>query len=172
MQDTSNFADENVQRALRHCLGRFATGITVVTTQAATGEPVGLTVNSFNSVSLNPPLILWSLAKRSNWLETFNAAPHFAVNILAADQEALSQRFASARGPGFADLTWSAGQTGSPILPGCLATLECRTVQQIDGGDHVIYLAAVEHFSTHDGDPLLFFAGRYATLPQPVLSAA
>lgn len=147
----------------RRALGRFVTGVTVVTTRDAEGRPIGLTANSFNSVSLDPPLVLWSLARRSANLAAFEAASHFAVNILADDQTALSERFARPSEDRFAGLDWTEGLGGAPVLAGCAATFECRTESRHEGGDHVIFLGRVERFDHAERVPLAFHGGRYAT---------
>ncbi len=155
---------ENDHRALRDALGAFATGITVVTALDADGRAIGLTVNSFNTVSLDPPLILWSLSRASPNLATFRAASHFAVNVLAAGQQALSERFARRGADKFAGLEWASGLGGAPLLPGCCAVLECRNELQHDGGDHLIFIGRVERYSRGDAEPLLYFGGRYRQL--------
>ena len=154
-------------RELRNTLGTFATGVTIVTTRAPDKTPVGLTVNSFSSVSLDPPLVLWSLAKTSRTLEVFTTQPHWAVNILAEDQEALSNRFASAGEDKFAGVDIEDGAGGAPLLPGCTARLECRTVFQYEGGDHVILVGEVLSFEREDRRPLVFHGGRYARIQAP-----
>jgi len=147
-------------RALRSALGSFATGVTVMTTLRPDGTPVGLTVNSFASVSLDPPLVLWSLAAHSPSLGVFRAAAHFCVNVLAADQEALCRRFATPEPDKFAGVDWSVGDCGVPVLQGCVATFECRSAFNNWGGDHVIFVGHVERFETRDTPALLFHRGR------------
>ena len=151
------------QRDFRNALGRFATGITVVTTIGPNGKPEGLTANSFSAVSLDPPLILWCLGKSAASLPAFRDSGHFAINILEVSQRALSHRFATPSKDKFAGLDWQAGLGGAPIFPGCLASFECRTAEQYDGGDHVILLGLVERYRQTDGNPLLFNAGKYGT---------
>lgn len=153
-------------RAFRDALGCFATGITVVTTLAPDGAPVGVTMNSFSSVSLDPPLVQVCLARDSNALEAFTAAPVFVVNILAEDQAELSVRF-SQRGliDRWAGLAVDHWDTGVPVLPGCLANLECDREALYDGGDHVIMLGRVRQIASKPGRPLLYFRGNYAQLP-------
>ena len=149
-------------RAFRAALGSFATGITVVTVCGPKGEWVGLTVNSFNSVSLEPPLVLWSLALSSPNLDAVSQASHYAVNVLAVGQEAVSQRFASKIADKFAGLDCHVGASGVPLLPGCCAAFECRTVAQYPGGDHIILLGEVERFeSSGTAEPLLYYRGAY-----------
>jgi 3-hydroxy-9,10-secoandrosta-1,3,5(10)-triene-9,17-dione monooxygenase reductase component len=149
--------------ALRNALGQYATGVAVVTTLDQEGRPTGLTINSFASVSLNPPLVLWSLALTSACLPAFDACEYFAVNVLTAEQVAISNRFASA-GAGaekFADVEWSAGLGGVPVLKGTGAVFECRSEARHPGGDHHIYIGRVERFAHGEVAPLIFHAGRY-----------
>lgn len=150
--------------ALRRALGMFATGITVVTTRRADGTPVGLTVNSFNSVSLEPPLVLWSLARSNSAFEVFAGCSHYAVNVLADDQEALSNHFASKVHDRFKDVAWSEGLAGVPLLEGCCGHFEVRNLSRIEGGDHLIFLGEVERFGWHKREPLLYFGGHYRRL--------
>lgn len=154
-------------RALRNTLGRFATGIAVVTALDPDGHPVGLTVNSFAAVSLEPPLVLWSLAKSSNNLEAFRRASHHCINILAADQMDVSNRFATWPVDRFAGLPWHAGLGGAPRLEGCCATFEVKNGIQYPGGDHLIFVSQVERFhEAPDLLPLLFHGGRYCRLAE------
>jgi flavin reductase (DIM6/NTAB) family NADH-FMN oxidoreductase RutF len=150
-------------RQFRDALGHFATGVTVVTTRDTEGQAVGVTVNSFSSLSLDPPLILWSLAKKSYSLAAFETHPTFAVHVLASDQQELSNRFARAGTDKFAGIEPKEGFGGSPLLPGCAAVFECSTEFRYDGGDHVILVGRVQRFSTAERPPLLFYRGRYAT---------
>lgn len=158
MVDAANFD----AAAFRQALGSFATGVTIITTRDAAGEPVGLTVNSFNSVSLNPPLVLWSLAETSNSLPIFRAASHWAVHVLSSDQEALSGRFARRGENKFAGAELEPGVGDVPLLRGCSARFQCRTAFQYEGGDHVIFVGEVVAFDRADVAPLVFHAGRYA----------
>lgn len=154
--------------AFRRALGRFATGITIVTTRAEDGRPVGLTVNSFNSVSLDPPLVLWSLRRESPSAPIFESAPHFAINVLAADQTALSSRFASPVADRFDGVVWEVGAGGLPLFPGCAARLECRTETVHPGGDHLIFIGRVERVESWDREPLIYCHGRYmVAAPHP-----
>lgn len=146
----------------RKALGSFATGVTIITTRDGAGSPVGLTVNSFNSVSLNPPLVLWSLAETSNSLSVFRAATHWAVHVLATDQEPLSGRFARRGEDKFAGVDVEAGVAGVPLLRRCSARFQCRTAFQYQGGDHLIFVGEVLAFDRADVAPLVFHAGRYA----------
>ena len=155
----------------RSALGAFATGVTIVTTRDAEGRDVGLTANSFNSVSLDPPMVLWSLAKNARSLPAFLAATHFAVHVLAADQDGLSQRFSARGSDKFAGLDLERGPAQVPLLRGCSARFQCRTAFRHEGGDHVIFVGAVESFDQSDRPPLIFHGGRYALAirkePQP-----
>ena len=156
--------------AFRNALGAFATGVTIVTTVDAEGHDIGLTVNSFNSVSLDPPLVLWSLAKTSLSIGAFRAARHFAVHILAADQQALSNRFAKRGEDKFGDVHVQRGEGGIPLLTDCGARFQCRTAYQYDGGDHVIFVGEVLRFDHSERAPLLFHGGRYAIPASPAAS--
>lgn len=149
-------------RAFRNALGAFTTGVTIVTTRDGTGQDVGLTVNSFNSVSLDPPLVLWSLAKNSGSLKAFADAEYFAVHILAADQEALSNLFATRGGDKFGGLEPGRGHGGIPLLDGCTARFECRAAFRHDGGDHEIFVGEVLTFEHFSHPPLVFQGGKYA----------
>jgi 3-hydroxy-9,10-secoandrosta-1,3,5(10)-triene-9,17-dione monooxygenase reductase component len=149
-------------KAFRIALGSFATGVTVITTQGSDGQPVGLTANSFNSVSLDPPMVLWSLARKARSLGAFLAATHWAVHVLSADQEALSNRFSRTGDDKFAGLAVTRGLGGVPLLEGCAARFECRTSYRHEGGDHLIFVGEVLSFERVEREPLLFHAGRYA----------
>ena len=157
---------EDHARRFRSALGAFATGVTIVTTRDGQGEDIGLTANSFNSVSLDPPMVLWSLAKNARSLPAFLAASHFAVHVLAADQEELSLRFARRGSEKFAGLDLERGPSRVPLLRGCSARFQCRTAFRHEGGDHVIFVGAVEAFDHSDHPPLVFHGGRYALAVQ------
>lgn len=146
----------------RKALASFATGVTIITARDARGAPVGLTVNSFNSVSLNPPLVLWSLAETSNCLPVFRAVSHWAVHVLATDQDALSARFARRGEDKFAGLDTEAGLGEVPLLRGCTARFQCRTAFQYQGGDHLIFVGEVLAFDRSVSAPLVFHGGQYA----------
>jgi 3-hydroxy-9,10-secoandrosta-1,3,5(10)-triene-9,17-dione monooxygenase reductase component len=146
---------------LRCALGSFTTGVTIVTTHAA-GVDVGLTANSFNSVSLDPPMVLWSLARTSLCLPAFQESRYFAVHVLAADQEPLSDRFATRGADKFAGLELERGTGGVPLLPGCAARFVCRTAFQYEGGDHIIFVGEVLSLDHFARAPLVFHAGVYA----------
>ena len=151
-------------RHFRNALGRFTTGVTIVTCLDATGEPVGLTANSFNALSLDPPLVLWSLRVASPSMGAFEAAPRFAINVLAESQVELSRRFATRSENRFADLPWAAGEQGSPVLAGCAAVFECETLSHQIAGDHRLFIGRVLACSESPLPPLLFQAGHYRLL--------
>jgi len=148
-------------RALRSALGAFATGVTIVTTRGVDGADVGLTANSFSSVSLNPPMVLWSLAKTSGSIEAFRNARYFAVHVLAADQDGLSARFATRGIDKFAGISCERGSDAIPLLGGCTARFECRMAFQYEGGDHVIFVGEVANLTHSARPPLIFHGGRY-----------
>lgn len=153
------------ERLLRDCLGRFATGVTVVTCRDPDGEPSGITVNSFTSVSLDPQLILWNIAKASRAIDAFVNAGEFVVNILAADQQPLSDHFAQSERPRFESIATTQSDTGQPLLPDCLAWLHCQTDAIHEGGDHLIIVGEVSRFELgRDAPPLLYYAGKYGSL--------
>ena len=153
-------------KAFRAALGAFATGVTVITTVGRNGERVGLTANSFNSVSLDPPLVLWSLAKKAFSLADFQQAGHWAVHILAADQQGLSNRFACAGTDKFAGVPIREGLGQVPLLSGCAARFECKPIYQYEGGDHIIFVGQVERFAHRHTEPLIFHAGQYAQMAE------
>lgn len=153
-------------REFRRALGTFATGVTVITTSRSGGEPVGLTANSFSSVSLDPPLVLWSLSLRSPSLRAFEEASHFAVNVLAEDQASVSQRFATPLPDKFDGIAWRRGIARLPLLDGTVARLECANTVRHVGGDHVIFIGQVERFAYEAKAPLVFCQGRYMCATQ------
>jgi flavin reductase (DIM6/NTAB) family NADH-FMN oxidoreductase RutF len=148
----------------RRACGRFATGITVATVLDPRGRPHGLTVNSFTSVSLAPPLVLLCLGRSVSVRDVFRTAEFFGINVLAADQRELSDRFARKGLDRFANIPWHRGKTGVPLLSGVLATLECAVHQRTPGGDHEILVGEVLHTRVTDGSPLVFYASGYRTL--------
>ena len=155
-------------RQFRSALGAFATGVTIVTTRTRTGADVGLTANSFNSVSLNPPMVLWSLSKSARSLPAFLESNHFAVHVLSASQEPLSRTFATKGADKFAGLALERGPGGIPLLPDCSARFQCRTAFKYEGGDHVVFIGEVEAFDHFNRPPLLFHGGRYtAAIERP-----
>jgi 3-hydroxy-9,10-secoandrosta-1,3,5(10)-triene-9,17-dione monooxygenase reductase component len=145
----------------RSALAQFATGITVITTTASDGRKIGVTVNSFNSVSLHPPLVLWSLANKSSSLSAFLACTHFAVNILAADQQDLAQRFSMHSADKFSGLPTDTGLGGGLLLPGCVAQFQCRNKSQYPEGDHTILIGEVLQFACSDKSPLIYHNRQY-----------
>lgn len=149
-------------RDFRKALGNFATGVTIVTTRGEDGEPIGMTANSFNSVSLDPPMVLWSLAKSARSLAAFARAPYWNVHVLACDQEALSNRFARAGEDKFGALALDPCPTGMPLLPGCSARFQCRSAFQYEGGDHIIFVGEVIDYDRAELPPLLYVTGQYA----------
>ena len=148
-------------QALRHALGHFTTGVTIVTCVDGAGVRVGLTANSFNALSLEPPLVLWSLRRTSPSLPAFIAAPHFAINVLAEGQVELSRRFASQVADKFAQGHWAPGIGGAPVLAGSAAVFECATERALDGGDHALFIGRVLRISDVGVAPLLFQGGHY-----------
>ena len=153
---------QDAQRAFRNAVGTFATGVTIATTKAEDGGPVGVTASSFNSVSLDPPLVLWSLARNSLSHDAFLGSGHFAVHVLTAAQEDLSNRFARSGADKFDGIGWSEGVRGSPVLDEYAALFQCVTRYRYDGGDHVILVGEVIEYEANDAAPLLFHGGRYA----------
>ena len=151
-------------RVLRHALGQFATGVTVVTARASDGAFVGLTVNSFSALSLEPPLILWSLRCSSPSLAVFETSERFVVNVLSEGQVDISRRFASPHADKFDGVPHAENAWGQPLLHGAAAWFECRTVSRQTAGDHCLFIAEVERFTASDIAPLLFHAGAYFAL--------
>ncbi|WP_135077826.1 flavin reductase family protein [Terasakiella sp. SH-1] len=154
------------QREFRDVLGQFATGITVVTSQSEKAGNIGVTINSFASVSLEPPLVLFSLKTDSQLNDVFLSEPNFNICILAENQENLSNLFAGSDENKFDTIKWHEGQNGCPVLDGTLATLECKRVESHKGGDHTIFIGEVTSISTNSDatGPLLYFQGGYKTL--------
>lgn len=151
-------------REFRRALGAFTTGVTIVTTRGPAGNDCGLTANSFNSVSMDPPLVLWSLDKNSTSLDAFSGAGYFAVHVLAADQESTSNRFARSGIDKFEGMAPARGHGGVPLLDGCSARFECRVAYRYDGGDHIIFVGEVVAFDTFNRPPLIFHGGNYGLL--------
>jgi flavin reductase (DIM6/NTAB) family NADH-FMN oxidoreductase RutF len=152
-------------RELRNALGRFATGVCIISTVTEAGEPMGLTANSFASVSLDPPLVLWSLQNNSECYQAFEKADKFAVNILAQDQQDKSNAYAKKGDHALAADDFRLGKTGTPILRGAVTSFECRVWARYPGGDHVILVGEVlEMESNANKAPLLFHAGKYGAI--------
>ena len=154
-------------RDFRNALGTFATGVTIITAMTADGKPYGLTCNSFASVSLNPPLVLWSLGMFSNGLNTFQNASHFAVNILGESQQELANKFAKSSGDKFSGVDWKPGLGNAPVLSDSVANFQCRAANRYYGGDHIIFLGAVEAYAYNRKEPLLFARGGYGRFVAP-----
>lgn len=152
-------------RDYRAALGRFGTGVTVITC-ATRGGPLGITANSFASVSLDPPLVLWSPAKSSTRYPFFMAADHFAIHVVGAEQADLCHAFAR-EGDAFDRFDWTRNRQGVPLIEGCLSRFECSKTAEHDGGDHSIIVARVTRVTTRDGDPLMFYSGRYGSFTTP-----
>jgi flavin reductase (DIM6/NTAB) family NADH-FMN oxidoreductase RutF len=152
------------QTEFRQALGQFATGVTVVTARSASGALVGLTVNSFNAVSLDPPLVLWSLGLRSASMEVLRSCTHYAINVLGADHQALAKQFATKDIDRFAGVAWHAGAYGLPLIDGAVATFECFNRNRYAEGDHVIFVGEVER-CTHRAAaaPLVYYASQFFT---------
>ena len=152
------------QPEFRAALGMFATGVTIVTARTAEGELVGLTANSFNTVSLDPPLVLWSLSRAAASLSAFSTGSHYAINILSADQRDLALQFAAKKVDRFAEVAFIDGVGGAPLLSGAAATFECFNRSRYFEGDHVIFVGEVERCAHRDGaSPLLFHGGKFYT---------
>lgn len=151
-------------QAFRDTLGRFASGVTVMTLRDQSGVDRGMTATAFSSLSLDPPLILVCVGKAASIAPSLASATHFAVHVLAADQEALARKFAEKEGDRFGGLSARRGVEGLPLLDGVLATLQCRITARHPGGDHEIVVGEVLDASRRDGDPLLYFRGRYGAL--------
>lgn len=160
------------QRILRDALGAFATGVTVVTAvttpdsnaQSEKSTAIGVTINSFNTVSLEPPLVLWSLASKSKNLAYFAPGRPHNIHVLAREQETLALHFADSRADKFSSLDYQLNAAGVPLLPGCVAHFECRTEAWHAGGDHIVIIARLERFTVFEGDPLLFYRGQFESV--------
>ncbi len=152
------------RQEFRSALGMFATGVTIVTATTAEGRAIGLTANSFNSVSLEPPLVLWSLSRAAASLPAFSTGSHYAINILAADQKLLAERFALKGADRWVGVEHRPGPSGAPLLAGAAATFECFNRSRYEEGDHVIFVGEVERCTWRSGaTPLLFHGGRFYT---------
>jgi flavin reductase (DIM6/NTAB) family NADH-FMN oxidoreductase RutF len=151
-------------REFRSALGMFATGVTIVTILGTDGQPTGLTANSFNSVSIEPPLVLWSLSRQAASMEAFRAGTHYAINVLAADQRELAERFADRNADRWRGVETTPGAGNAPLIAGAAATFECFNRSRYEEGDHVIFVGEVERCSRREGaSPLLFHGGRFYT---------
>jgi flavin reductase (DIM6/NTAB) family NADH-FMN oxidoreductase RutF len=156
---TNNSFDK---KTLRSALGTFGTGVTIVSCTAPGQKPIGLTANSFNSVSLEPAIVLWSLQKTSPSLSAFDACGRFVINVLALDQIELSRRFSSAIPDKFNGVDYRLGIEGLPVLESCAANFECKTIQRLEVGDHVLFLGQIEAYTHKDQATLLYVQGNYA----------
>lgn len=156
-------------RRLRDAFGHFATGVAIVTARAPDGEKLGITVNSLASLSLQPALLLWSIATSSRNHPLFAARQvrHFAVHVLGEDQQELCRRFSQRHGDRFMDVQASANGHGVPLLPGCLVRFECTTDRVLPGGDHSIVIGRIDRINEHPGEPLLFHRGRFGGFRDP-----
>jgi flavin reductase (DIM6/NTAB) family NADH-FMN oxidoreductase RutF len=161
-------------KEFRRALGCFPTGVAIISSREPNGEPTGLTCNSFSSVSLEPPLVLWSLRKASKSIEIYKAAKSFAINVLAEDQDHLSQRFAtSSIAKKFDGVAWRIGYDDLPLIDNCVARFECSMFAQHDAGDHIVFMGKVEHFEVvREQDPLVFYKGAYMMLTQSLRELA
>jgi flavin reductase (DIM6/NTAB) family NADH-FMN oxidoreductase RutF len=151
------------QRQFRDALAQFATGVTIVCTRAPNGRYVGFTANSFNSVSLDPPLILWTIARRSGSLAAFDSAERYAVNVLSSEQANLARRFSRPHADRFAGVAHRLGWSDAPLIDGCVAWLECRHHARHSAGDHVVFVGEVVTVERARGQALIFHQGRFAS---------
>lgn len=155
-------------RKYRQALGRYATGVAIVTASPPDGTRIGLTINSFASVSLDPALVLWSLDNRSASLSSIRGADGFTINVLAADQMALANRFARPMASRFDGTAHEISPRGNIYLPDALAVFECETYDVLAGGDHSIFLGQVRHYRVREDAPLVYSAGRFVTELAPL----
>jgi flavin reductase (DIM6/NTAB) family NADH-FMN oxidoreductase RutF len=153
-------------RQLRNTLGSFATGVTVITALDADGTPRAMTANSFSSVSLDPPLVLWSIGKDALAFDAFTQCKHFAIHVLKQDQQALSSRFATREARTFDDLQMEHGVGGVPLFSDYLSRFQCELHECLPGGDHIIVIGKVVDIEHKEGEPLLFFSGKYRQLAE------
>lgn len=166
-------------KAFRRALGNFATGVTIITTRGADGTHVGVTASSFNSLSMDPPLVLWSSIKDTPSCKVFETASHFAVNILSSHQMDMSNHFARQQEDKFAGTEWEEGIGGAPIFPNCAGRFQCESYDKLDGGDHWIFVGRVVAFDDFGRSPLCFHQGSYSmvfshpeTFPTPSQNTA
>ncbi len=154
-------------REIRNMMGHFATGVTVITTKDSAGKAFGLTVNSFTSLSLNPPLVIVCVDKTVDCYSCFDETKVFTVNVLSEDQEELSRRFSTKGLEKFEGIQWRMGENGAPLLEGVIGTIECKVTHSYEGGDHTIFLGEILSATAKEDRPLLFFKGKYHRLPLP-----
>jgi len=159
----SNKPAQADSRHFRNALSQFATGVTVITTRLEDGSFLGLTASSFNSVSLNPPLVLWSLSQNANSLPVFTGNSHYVINILSAHQAALAEQFAKPAKNRFDNVAYTLSPTGLPVLAGTSAWFECHNRSRYPEGDHVIFVGEVECCDVSPQEPLIFHGGRFIT---------
>ena len=159
MTEASFIPGPDTARQFRDALGCYGTGVTVVTVQSDRG-PLGMTANSFASLSLDPPLVLWAPAKASRRFQSFTTAPHFAIHIMGEDQHDLARHF-SQQGERFDEVDWQPSSRNVPILAGCLARFECSLTATHDAGDHTIIIGHVDHVTFRAGKGLIFKQGQY-----------
>lgn len=172
-QPMLNQIDITNKKGIRNLLGQFATGVTVITTRGKDGRKIGMTANSFSSLSLDPPLVLWSLSKTAPSLPDFVDAEHFAIHMLGQEHHDLSGHFARPAEDKFLGIAHveHEGIHGIPLLEDALATLVCRNVQQYEGGDHLIFIGEMQQYQQREGAPLVFHAGKYrAVIEHPELA--
>lgn len=155
----------------RRCLGQFATGVAIVAARNE-GASFAMTINSFSALSLDPPLVLWSIRRESAKLDAFRHAGSFSVSVLSTAQEGVSACFAKTGAPPMTDAQWSIGQTKTPLLRGAIAHFECQTERTEEAGDHVIFIGRVQRCERFQGDPLIFTQGRYVVAPEESPEAA
>jgi flavin reductase (DIM6/NTAB) family NADH-FMN oxidoreductase RutF len=155
------------ERQFRDAMAQLATGVTVICTRTPDGRFVGFTANSFNSVSLDPPLVVWTLATRASNLSVFESAERYVVNVLAHDQVELARRFSRPHADRFSGVPYRLGSSGAPLIEGCIAWFECRQHTQLRAGDHILFIGEVEHCERRNGSGLLFHHSRFATM-QPL----
>jgi flavin reductase (DIM6/NTAB) family NADH-FMN oxidoreductase RutF len=158
------------KRDLRNALGSYGTGVTVVTSGNSKSRLVGVTANSFTSVSLDPPIVLWSLVSTSPSLEVFDQSGRFVINVLALHQIDLSKQFSKTLSDKFAGVEFNEGLDGLPVIQNCVATFECKTIQRTVVGDHVLFLGQVENYVYESKTPLLFCQGNYVQVAEALLS--
>lgn len=161
MHKTRPQAPEFDARHFRNALSQFATGVTIITTRLPDGSFLGLTASSFNSVSMNPPLVLWSLAQTANSLPVFSGNSHYVINVLAAGQTDLAERFSRRVDNRFEGVEYQLSRTGLPILNGAAAWFECHNRSRYPEGDHVIFVGEVERCDLQAQPALVFHAGRF-----------
>ncbi|SEK13651.1 flavin reductase family protein [Paraburkholderia diazotrophica] len=154
----------NTMRQLRNAFGQYPTGVTVITAAARDGRKIGLTANSFASLSLDPPLVIWSIGKTSPSCADFVRAGHFAINVLAEDQTDLSRRFSKPSPDKYVGVACRESLGGTMVLDGCSAHFVCRNLAQHEGGDHLIFIGQIEHFEAEGHAPLVFHSGQYGAV--------